>query len=67
METANIISSLQVQGQQRLLRPGSEEHNARNNTYLSSRESDIKPTAIFLPMSKKDVASFLQLVKGTDV
>jgi FAD/FMN-containing dehydrogenase len=43
--------------------PGTEIYNIRNNSYLSLLESEISPSAIFLPNHKEDVASFLKIVR----
>lgn len=34
-----------------------------NSSYISARESDLKPSAIYQPQTKDDVIFFLQIVK----
>lgn len=44
--------------------PETELYNQRNGTYLSQLESDIKPAAIFLPKTKEEVSSFVNVIKS---
>lgn len=40
-----------------------EEYQSLNNSYLSGFESDLTPTCIFLPQSKKEVAAFVKTIQ----
>lgn len=47
--------------------PGTEAYEASNDVYLSARQSDYTPAAIFQPRNTQDVAAFLRLAKEKDV
>ncbi|KAI0892442.1 hypothetical protein F4806DRAFT_479779 [Annulohypoxylon nitens] len=47
--------------------PGSEAYETSNNVYLSARQSDYAPAAIFQPKDASEVAAFLKIVKEEDV
>lgn len=52
---------------EQLALPGTEAYEISNNVYLSARESDYKPAAIFQPKNTGEVAAFLQIIKDNDV
>lgn len=47
--------------------PGTEAYQASNNVYLSARQREYTPAAIFQPKNTQDVAAFLRLAKEKDV
>lgn len=47
--------------------PGTEAFQTSNDVYLSARQSDYTPAAIFQPKNTKDVATFLRLAKEKDI
>lgn len=47
--------------------PGTEAYQTSNDVYLSARQSDYTPAAIFQPKSTQDVAAFLRLAKAKDI
>lgn len=47
--------------------PGTEAYQTSNNVYLSARQSDYTPAAIFQPKNTTDVAAFIRLAKDNDV
>lgn len=46
----------------RIALPNTEIYNERLNSYLSLLESEIQPTAIFLPKTKDEVSSFVRII-----
>ncbi|KAI1205189.1 FAD-binding domain-containing protein [Annulohypoxylon truncatum] len=47
--------------------PGTEAYETFNNVYLSARQSDYAPAAIFQPKNASEVTAFLQIVKENGV
>lgn len=47
--------------------PGTKAFQTLNDVYLSARQSDYTPAAIFQPKDTKDVAAFLRLAKKKDI
>ena len=54
------MSALQAS---RIFLPGNQEYQNQNGTYLAAHQSEITPSAIFLPSNKEDVAKFIRLIK----
>ncbi|KAI6087338.1 FAD-binding domain-containing protein [Hypoxylon rubiginosum] len=46
--------------------PGTEAYNRLNYEYLSIRQSEYTPSAIFEPNSAEDVAQFLRIIKANE-
>lgn len=65
MSTSEVIDKLkETFPADQVLIKGGEAYRERNNTYLSTLESDIIPNAIFLPKSTTEVSSFLKIIKS---
>lgn len=47
--------------------PGTEAFQTSNDVYLSARQSDYTPAAIFQPKNTQDVAAFLRLAKEKNI
>ncbi|CAG9983684.1 unnamed protein product [Clonostachys byssicola] len=64
MTTSPALSALRAAfPAEQIALPGSETFDARIKSYLSLLQSEITPSAIFLPKSKDDVASFLKILQ----
>lgn len=63
MTTSQVIAALKASfpGDQIAL-PNSEIYHSHNNSYLSLLESEISPSAIFLPKNKEDIVAFLKII-----
>ncbi|VUC36523.1 unnamed protein product [Clonostachys rosea] len=62
MTVSPALSTLQAAfPAEQIALPGSETFDARIKSYLSLLQSEITPSAIFLPKSKEEVASFLKI------
>ncbi|KAI1405345.1 FAD-binding domain-containing protein [Hypoxylon fuscum] len=60
-QTVNALK--QAFSSQQLALPGTEAYKTSNDVYLSARQSDYTPAAIFQPKDTKEVAAFLQIIK----
>ncbi|XXH06062.1 hypothetical protein Hte_012507 [Hypoxylon texense] len=64
MSSSKAISALQEAfPSTQILLPGTEPYEERNNSYLSTLMSEIKPACIFQPKNIEDVSRFVQTVK----
>lgn len=62
--TSSALSALQAAfPAEQIALPGSERFDARIKSYLSLLQSEITPSAIFLPKNKEEVASFLKILQ----
>lgn len=63
MASSAIDALKQAFSTEQLVLAGTDEFTKLNSSYLSSLESDVTPTAVFLPKSNDDVAKFVTVVK----
>lgn len=68
MDIKQVVDILQQDfpGDQLVL-PGTEAYQTSNSAYLSARESEYSPAAIFQPKDKHEVSAFLKIAKDNDV
>lgn len=68
MTTDQAVDALkQAFPSDQIVLPGTEAYQASNDVYLSARQSDYTPAAIFQPKNTQDVAAFLRLAKERDI